>query len=338
MTAPLESCYSTDSSCPVTEARGDLRISIVIACLDVAPMIDRCLDSIARQDYPEIEVIVVDGGSVDGTQDALLARSASMRHPFSWFSELDCGIPDAWNKGIAHATGRWLLFLGADDVLAAPDVISRAAASLRNVGVAHRVVYGQIAMVNSSGSVLAIVDRPWSARSFRDCSHNLPHQAVFHHRSLFETNGPFDTRYSIVADFDLLLRELMFREPLYVSNLLVCMKQIGGISNCARYAPRGVMEQIRLFRSHVGGASTVLYWALVKAWIKYALYALGGDELVAKVIRVASQPRLQRSDREAVVTPAAHFFQQTADRVFPRLKAVGHHDRSGTKQPIRGRP
>ena len=258
-----------------------MRVSIVIACLNAAPVIERCLETVVAQDYPDIEVVVADGGSRDGTQGIL--GEAGLGRPLIWISEPDLGIADAWNKAVARATGEWLLFLGPDDTLAASDVISRAMAILRHAAPRHRVVYGQIAMISPAGRTMKILDRPWSAKAFRGCRYNLPHQAVFHHRSLFAERGQFDTSYSIVADFDFLLRELMSADPLYIPNLLVCCKRAGGVSNSGRYAPQGVLEQIRLFRLHVGGAAPTLYWCLFKACIKYALYALGGDSLVARM-------------------------------------------------------
>jgi glycosyltransferase involved in cell wall biosynthesis len=261
------------------------RISIIVAALDAGRTIERCLDSIAECDYPNIEVIVADGGSRDGTLERLRMLRERMGSTLSWISEPDTGIADAWNKAILRATGEWILFLGADDMVASPTVFSRMAPHLENALPHHRVVYGLIALVDHNGHTLRLMDRPWAPHEFRSCRYNLPHQAVFHHRSLFSEYGRFDASLRIVADFDFLLRHLMTAEPLYVSRLVVAKMRVGGASTATLQAPIGVREQIRLYQRHVGGMSAVLGGALVKAWFKIALYHIGGDSLVFQVGR-----------------------------------------------------
>ena len=107
-----------------------MRISIIVACLNAARLLSRCLESIASQDYEDIELVVADGGSRDGTLEDVNGYRSRMDDSLRLFSEKDCGIADAWNKAVALANGDWLLFLGADDSLAAPDVISRAVSYL----------------------------------------------------------------------------------------------------------------------------------------------------------------------------------------------------------------
>ena len=166
-----------------------MRISIIVACLNARPLLLRCLDSIARQDYCDIEVIVADGGSRDGTAEMLRGWQAPSVSSFHWFSGPDAGIADAWNKAITRLSGEWVLFLGADDVLAAPDILSRATARLAELDPATRVAYGQTALVDAQGRQVDLLERPWSPEEFRGCRYNLPHQAAFHHCSLFAELG-----------------------------------------------------------------------------------------------------------------------------------------------------
>ena len=261
------------------------RISIIIASLDAGPTIGASLSSIAECGYPDVEVIVADGGSRDGTLDSLRASRERIGDMLSWVSEPDGGIADAWNKAVARAKGDWLLFLGADDTIASPTVLARMALHLETALPHHRVVYGQVAFVDHDGHVLRLMDRPWSPAEFRSCRYNLPHQAVFHHRSLFAEYGKFDASLRIVADFDFLLRHLMTAEPLHVPRLVVAKMRVGGASTATLQAPVGVKEQIRLHQRHVGGISAALAGALLKAWIKIALYRIGRDELVFQIGR-----------------------------------------------------
>ena len=142
-----------------------MRISIIVACLNARPLLLRCLDSIARQDYCDIEVIVADGGSRDGTAETLRGWQAPSVSSFHWFSGPDAGIADAWNKAIGYLSGEWVLFLGADDVLAAPDILSRAAARLAELAPGTRVAYGQVALVDAQGRQVDLLERPWSPGS-----------------------------------------------------------------------------------------------------------------------------------------------------------------------------
>src|SRR5215469_7034575 len=260
-----------------------MRLSLIVACLDARPVLVRCLESIARQDHPDVELIVADGGSTDGTVELLKALKAAPVISYQWFSAPDDGIADAWNKAVERVSGAWVLFLGADDVLAAPGTLSRAAERLAALPAAARVAYGQVALVDTEGQRVDLLERPWSPADFHGCRYNLPHQAVFHRRSLFNEFVPFDTRFRIAADFDFLLRVLARDEPAYLPGLTVTHMQVGGLSSTRRNAPAVVREEIRLYRRHVGGVPWVLLWWLVKAWGKAGLHRLGGDRLALPV-------------------------------------------------------
>jgi glycosyltransferase involved in cell wall biosynthesis len=260
-----------------------MRISIIIACWNSATVIGRCLESVIVQDYPDIEIVVADGGSSDGTVDVLRRYARQMGRRMVWLSEPDDGLADAWNKAVDRASGDWLLFLGADDALAAADVFARIAPVLSDAFPEYSVVYGKVALTGVDGRLLAYEDWPWSPADFRGCRAALPHQAVFHHRSLFDRYGRFDTSFSIGADVDFLMRALAHDRPLHVAGILVSNMQIGGMSTCRRNAPRVTMVQIRLYRRYVGGFPWLFYWWLLKSCGIWALHRLGGDELALPV-------------------------------------------------------
>ena len=143
-----------------------MRISVVIACLDSASVIDRCLESITNQSYPDIEVVVSDGGSTDGTIERLTEHERRMAGRLAWRTERTRGIADAWNNAVVRCSGDWLLFLGADDALEGPDVIAQAVTHLRGALPGHRVVYGNVTLCDSNQRPIATLEQPWSPTEF----------------------------------------------------------------------------------------------------------------------------------------------------------------------------
>src|SRR6185437_9311214 len=103
----------------MTEFSGPPSVSIVIATFNVANLIENCLLSIFSQTHRDLEIVVVDGGSTDGTIDIL----GKFGDRLKWTSERDYGLNDAQWKGVRRASAEWILFLGADDVLASPKAL-----------------------------------------------------------------------------------------------------------------------------------------------------------------------------------------------------------------------
>src|SRR5690606_34585060 len=93
------------------------RFSVVISVFNGAKTLQKCLDSVAGQTYAARELIVIDGGSTDGTQQILRHNAGRLAY---WVSEPDRGTYHAWNKALAQASGDWSCFLGADDYLWEP--------------------------------------------------------------------------------------------------------------------------------------------------------------------------------------------------------------------------
>src|ERR1700748_1400497 len=87
-------------------------VTVITAVFNGQPHIAGCLESVLEQDYPNIEHIVMDGCSIDGTVDVLRRYDDQIAY---WKSERDSGVYDAWNKGLAEARGEWICFLGSDD-------------------------------------------------------------------------------------------------------------------------------------------------------------------------------------------------------------------------------
>lgn len=205
-------------------------VSIIVAIFNNARDLPRCLASIAQQSYAARELIVIDGGSTDGTLEIIRANSGGIAY---WESGPDHGVYDAWNKALPHTRGEWICFLGSDDCFHDARVLERMAPIITGAHPGHRVVYGRLNIVTGDGQLLETVVRPWPQvkRQFLDGALMLPHAGTFHHRSLFDVHGPFDSAFRIAGDYDLLLRELKIADALYVDGEILADMGGGGMSS-----------------------------------------------------------------------------------------------------------
>lgn len=167
-----------------------LTLSIVTVSFNAREIIAKTLQSVLEQDYPALEYIVIDGGSTDGTQAVIEPFRDRLAH---YVSETDGGIYFGMNKGIAAATGDYLLFLNAGDVFTDPQVLSDVAGFLASHPEAD-VLYGDSEQVLEYGTY-----RIHPAEPFKDHRIRISHQASFVRTELLRIH-PFDTRYRYAAD------------------------------------------------------------------------------------------------------------------------------------------
>lgn len=199
-------------------------VSVVIPCLNRAHYLIPTLESVLQQDYPQIECIVVDGGSSDGTVEILRQYSSRIK----WVSEPDKGHADAINKGWRMSKGEILAWLNADDLYVVPDAVSKAVAYLQqNPGV--DVVYGDFSGIDESGEVTHGAYKPleWDlARAVKYCQYVIPQAASFMRRSILEKVGWLDAEFTNGKDHDLWLRIGMAGTikyaPLHIASVRTC--------------------------------------------------------------------------------------------------------------------
>ena len=215
-------------------------ISVVIAVYNGKATLQQCLDSVTQQTYAHIELILIDGGSLDGTLDLIHANAQRITY---WISEPDRGIYNAWNKALAQAKGDWICFLGADDYLWDTQVLARMAEQLVLVPLDIRVAYAQIMLLGNDNAALYKVGEPWAIvkRGFRQ-SMCVPHPAVMHRRSLFLAVGCFDETFRIAGDYELLLRELKAKDAFFINGIVMTAMRQGGISSDPANTVRGLHE------------------------------------------------------------------------------------------------
>ncbi|MGA7750963.1 MAG: glycosyltransferase family 2 protein, partial [Gallionella sp.] len=223
-------------------------ISIIVAVFNGKATLQQCIDSVARQTYPNKELIVIDGGSKDGTVDLLKTNREKIAY---WISEPDRGIYNAWNKGLAQAKGEWICFLGADDFFWDAQVLGRMAGQLEKLPPDIRVAYGKIIKLGAEGEELYSEGEPWQEAKERFKQFmSIPHPAVMHRRSLFESHGKFDESFRIAGDYELLLRELKTGDAVFIPGIIVKGVRAGGISTHSENTIKALRELGRAQRMH----------------------------------------------------------------------------------------
>jgi putative colanic acid biosynthesis glycosyltransferase len=205
-------------------------ISVIVVCKNPGPSLYEALTSVWAQRHIVPELVVVDGASTDGSRDWLETHRSRLA---AFRSEPDAGVYDAMNKGIATATGKWVLFLGADDRLASDTVLGQATGLLAITQA--RVATGEAAYDN--GRVYRMDPQPNPvARNF------VHHQATFYRRELFTQHGSFDRALAIMGDYDLNARLWKNKVEFTALPLRVANCRSGGLSDAGGW--RGYREEI----------------------------------------------------------------------------------------------
>lgn len=184
---------------PVQWSRPERSISVITVTRNAVGVLARCLDSVQAQSHPEVEHLIVDAASTDGTVDVLRGHGDRIAW---WRSEEDGGIYDAMNKGIAAARGSWICFLGADDALAGPDVLAQVASRL-DPGLS--LAYGDVRYPAGR----RVRSRLGPRILLRNTVH---HQGAFYAARTFR-DFRYDASLRLIADYELNLRLYVARAP-----------------------------------------------------------------------------------------------------------------------------
>jgi len=178
------------------------KISVVIPSFNQAPFLERAIQSVIAQNYPNIEIMVVDGGSTDGSQKIIRKLS----HYLTWWcSEPDRGQAHALNKGFVHANGEIMAWLNSDDCLV-PGVMARVADyfTLRHD---VEVVYGHRIMIDERGKEIGRWILPRHSSRVLNWADFIPQETLFWRRTLWDRiGGKLNEEFRFAMDWELLLR------------------------------------------------------------------------------------------------------------------------------------
>lgn len=240
------------------------RISVVTAVYNRAGTMEDALNSVASQSYPDIEHVIQDGGSTDGTLQLI---DAKMRANISLASEPDSGLYDAINKGIQRATGDVIGLMHSDDFFADPRVLERVAQAFQDPAI--HGVYGDLDYVAEEAPHRII--RKWRSGPYRKRALRRgwmpPHPTLYLRRDVFERWGLYDTSYRIAADYEAMLRYMTKGNVhlAYVPEVFVKMR-VGGESNrsLSNIIEKSREDYLAIRTHNVGGAGCLMWKNLSK--------------------------------------------------------------------------
>lgn len=226
------------------------RVSVITICWNDREGLDRTIASVRAQTWADIEHIVVDGGSSDGTRELLESTDGSVH----WVSESDRGRYDAMNKGVAMASGDLVWFMNSADVFASAQTVEAVAAMADR---SWRWGYG-LSRVRDGDVVRAIKgDVPFNAARFFLGGRIIPHQAAVFERTLHHQIGGYDVEFGLSADQLYMMKAALLSPPMVWTDFFCDFDASGVGSARGAWAHfRDVVRARRRIQATVTGSPT----------------------------------------------------------------------------------
>lgn len=238
-----------------------MKVSIITVSFNSAKTIADTIDSVLSQDFPEIEYIIVDGCSTDGTVDIIRQNENRISQ---WISEKDQGMYDAMNKGIAMATGDVIGILNSDDVYMNTHVISDLMRLMQSQNT--QVVFADLILVDSSNQNKVL--RYYDSGRFHPNKFKFgwmpAHPTVFVKRELYQRVGKFSTTYQIAADYEMLIRMLAIEKASYAYYPKPVVRMRSGGASTSGISRNWILNQEIIRACKENGIYTNLFMLLLK--------------------------------------------------------------------------
>lgn len=226
------------------------KISIITVVYNDAQGLETTLTSVANQSYKNIEYIVVDGASKDGTLEVIKKNEFKIS---VWKSEPDKGIYDAMNKGLALASGDYVWFMNAGDIIFSDNTLSEI---FTNCEANADVYYGETQEINLEGETIGLrrlkTPEQLNWLSFKR-GMLVSHQSILIKKSLCKK---YDTQYKISADIDWVIYALRKSKKIINTKLILSKFEVGGMSR--QNIKTGLQERFKIMVNHYGFISTAL--------------------------------------------------------------------------------
>ena len=260
----------------------DPKITIITVSYNAVKTIEQTILSVVNQTYDNIEYIIIDGGSTDGTVDIIKKYKDKISY---WVSEPDKGIYDAMNKGVAKVTGDWIYFLGADDWIYNDSVINQVREYLTNE---NDVFYGKVVLIDNHLNLKKVLDNVISYDDLMS-GRMIHHQGIFI-KSKVQKTYLFDIKYQISSDYKVVLKSALARGKFKHISIFIANVRIGGISSKIENTKQRLDEYEDIINSIVAKEIYIkrfrkLYWiSLIKACCYKGCYMLRTTKLIKKLL------------------------------------------------------
>jgi glycosyltransferase involved in cell wall biosynthesis len=220
-----------------------MKLSVITVNLNDKAGLGETLKSLASQTYKDFELIVIDGGSTDGSIDMIHQYGSQISY---WVSEKDKGTYHAMNKGIKASKGNYCFFLNSGDSLVGPQVFE----NLFKANLWADVVSGNVLKIRTNKKYRKIVPHE-KPTLLKLCIHSLPHQASLIKKQLFDDIGFYNESYKIVSDFDFFLKALVINHKSYQKvDIDFSFFNLSGISSNPKYFPLAREESFRCLQNN----------------------------------------------------------------------------------------
>ncbi len=240
-------------------------VSIITPSYNQGRFLQETIQSVLLQDYPNLEYLIVDGGSTDGSVEIIQRYASQLTW---WVSEPDQGQTDAINKGFAHAKGEILAWINSDDTYL-PGAVSEAVTFL----IAHpevALVYADANLIDDQGSVLGrFPAKQTSLTKLLRGSVHIPQQTTFFWARLWRQVGPLDPTFQFAMDYDLWVR-LAKLAPLVYTPRLWANFRLHGEGKSVTMDNRCYPEMMRVYQREGGSP---ISWLAIRWFFRRMLYA-----------------------------------------------------------------
>lgn len=270
-------------------------VSIITVVFNGIAHIERSIQSVLGQDFENLEYIIVDGGSTDGTVSVLEKYDEWLDY---WISEPDRGISDAFNKGLALATGRYVGLINADDWYS-PNAVNQVVSAMErhDADVAH----GQLQYWSAHGPTELVCGD--DALLERDMTVN--HPTVFVRRSLYTRIGGFDSSFRCAMDYEWLRRAKAAGAIFHHIPATLAHMSLGGVSDVRWKEAIGEVFRVKRMYSEARWSPRISYALQLARWVTRRLLERLGLAVLVRIYhaRFSLVRKIQHSDLTPRVRP-----------------------------------
>ena len=197
------------------------KITLIISTLNAEKNLEKTIVSYLNQSYLNKELIIIDGGSTDKTNQIILKYKD---HVFYRTSEKDTGVYDAWNKGISVCTGDWICFLGSGDQFYSENTLSDLIKLSNNKDINY--ISGKIYVHDKNGNYVEDLGKEWCYEKISS-QIVIGHPGSLHNQILFKNYGLFNTNFKISGDHEFLIRTGKYIKSKFLNNYVAKMDNEG---------------------------------------------------------------------------------------------------------------